>query len=196
MSMRVAFAVGLLALARADLPMHCLRDQAAFRRFRSFRYVRVYFLPELRSRPCAQVLGTWDLEVGAETTPMSGARDFDCGLASPLTAQAALKAFDVKRKLSVKLELPYIATSSDGHKGTWTMIYDEGVEIRVGGKKYFAYFKYEMNKDGSCLSTCSATVNGCVAPCCSNPDFQTANISRYPISRRRLPRVSQSHERL
>merc|ERR1711871_46269 len=135
MSMRVAFAAGLLALARADLPMHCLRDQ---------------------------VLGTWDLEIGAETTPMSGARDFDCGLASPQTAQAALKAFDVKRKLSVKLELPYVATSSDGHKGTWTMIYDEGVEIRVGGKKYFAYFKYEMDKDGSCLSTCSATVNGYV----------------------------------
>ena len=49
------------------------------------------------------------------------------------------------------------------------MIYDEGVEIRIGGKKYFAYFKYHMNTDGTCTSTCSETVNGYVATSALGP---------------------------
>ena len=49
------------------------------------------------------------------------------------------------------------------------MIYDEGVEIRIGGKKYFAYFKYHMNTDGTCTSTCSETVNGYVATSAPGP---------------------------
>jgi len=137
MMCKVLFAAALIvclnAPARGDLPMHCLRDQ---------------------------VVGTWDLEIGDETVPMSAARSFDCGLAAP--KGPTLKAFETKRTVTVKLDLPYVATASDGTKGYWTMIYDEGVEIRIGGKKYFAYFKYEMNKDGTCTSTCSQTVNGYV----------------------------------
>jgi len=134
---KVLFAAVLIvclnAPARGDLPMHCLRDQ---------------------------VIGTWDIEIGDETVPMEHARSFDCGLAAP--KGPVLKAFQTKRTLTVKLDLPYIATASDGTKGYWTMIYDEGVEIRIGGKKYFAYFKYHMNTDGTCTSTCSETVNGYV----------------------------------
>merc|ERR1719453_332257 len=42
------------------------------------------------------------------------------------------------------------------------MIYDEGLEIRIGGKKYFAYFKFRKLADGQTESTCSALNNGYV----------------------------------
>lgn len=126
----------LLPFVAADLPMHCIRDQ---------------------------VIGTWDFSIGPEKTGMDDAREFDCGLASPKSEKAALKSFSEERKISVELKLPYTAVDTKTkQQGTWTMIYDEGMEIRLGGKKYFAYFQYKKNDDGTVKSTCSATVNGYV----------------------------------
>ncbi|KYN98259.1 dipeptidyl aminopeptidase 2 [Plasmodium gaboni] len=34
--------------------------------------------------------------------------------------------------------------------GTWTMVYDEGFEIRLNGSKYFAFFKYERKSNAHC----------------------------------------------
>merc|ERR1711959_148364 len=132
----VIIALVLLPFAAADLPMHCIRDQ---------------------------VIGTWDFSVGAETTSMENARKFDCGLAAPKSAKGALMSFAESRKMTVKLSLPYTAIDTvTKEQGTWTMIYDEGMEIRIGGKKYFAYFKYDLKPSGKCVSTCSETVNGYV----------------------------------
>jgi len=132
----VIIALVLLPFAAADLPMHCIRDQ---------------------------VIGTWDFSVGAETTSMENARKFSCGLAAPKSAKVALMSFAESRKMTVKLSLPYTAIDTvTKEQGTWTMIYDEGMEIRIGGKKYFAYFKYDLKPSGKCVSTCSETVNGYV----------------------------------
>ncbi|ETW17330.1 hypothetical protein PFFVO_03762 [Plasmodium falciparum Vietnam Oak-Knoll (FVO)] len=34
--------------------------------------------------------------------------------------------------------------------GHWTMVYDEGFEIRLNGSKYFAFFKYERKSNAHC----------------------------------------------
>jgi cathepsin C len=137
--MRMTFFVILALVAlfsvRADLPMHCEREE---------------------------VFGVWDFTVGDEITSHANAAKFDCGLAAPKTAAAAEKPFVARRNMTVKLSFPYVAEDLATKKqGTWTMVYDEGMEIRIGGKKYFAYFKYQL--DGKyCVSTCSETVNGYV----------------------------------
>ncbi len=46
-------------------------------------------------------------------------------------------------KYVVSLEEPNVATDGEGNRGTWTMIYDEGFEVVIKGRKYFAFFKYE-----------------------------------------------------
>lgn len=92
---------------------------------------------------------------------MDEARGFDCGLIAPSGAKN--KDFKTKRSMKVKLELPFVATDlKTKAKGTWTMIYDEGLEIRIGGKKYFAYFKFKKMANGKVESTCSSTNNGYV----------------------------------
>lgn len=37
--------------------------------------------------------------------------------------------------------------------GHWTMVYDQGLEIRVNDTKYFGFFKYDRNRSGSCPKT-------------------------------------------
>ena len=54
--------------------------------------------------------------------------------------------FDVKTTLKLTLQLPNVAVDSAGHKGTFTLIYDEGVEVRIHGRKYFAFFKHTVDK--------------------------------------------------
>lgn len=34
--------------------------------------------------------------------------------------------------------------------GHWTMVYDEGFEIRLKGRRYFGFFKYQKNHSGKC----------------------------------------------
>jgi cathepsin C len=50
-----------------------------------------------------------------------------------------------------------IATDREGnkHKGTWTTVYDEGFEVDVGGKKFFAFSKFDHGK-----SLCKGTWPG------------------------------------
>ena len=51
--------------------------------------------------------------------------------------------FDVSSTMRVTLESPNVATDEQGNKGTWTMVYDEGFEVRIAGKTLFAFFVYE-----------------------------------------------------
>merc|ERR1719262_1324527 len=47
----------------------------------------------------------------------------------------------------VTLSDPDTATSEDGAVGMWTMIYDEGFEVAVGGQTFFAFSKFEFVND-------------------------------------------------
>jgi len=46
-------------------------------------------------------------------------------------------------------------------KGTWTMMYDEGFEVRIDNKKFFAFSKY-VKKNGQTSSVCHETFPGWV----------------------------------
>ena len=43
----------------------------------------------------------------------------------------------------ITLSYPNIAVDGDGNTGTWTMIYNQGFEVIIGGRSYFAFSYYE-----------------------------------------------------
>ena len=49
-----------------------------------------------------------------------------------------------KSTFDVLLSEPNVATIVGSNvKGTWTMVYDEGFEVKIDGKVFFAFFAYE-----------------------------------------------------
>jgi len=54
-----------------------------------------------------------------------------------------LVTVSVVRKLRVNLKYPNVAVDEFGNRGHWTMIYNEGFEITVNQRTFFAfsYFK-------------------------------------------------------
>ncbi|XP_068228795.1 dipeptidyl peptidase 1-like [Palaemon carinicauda] len=57
------------------------------------------------------------------------------------------------------LEYPNTVTDEFGNQGTWTLMYDEGFEVRINERSYFAYFKYSQYP-GQSVSYCDQTMNG------------------------------------
>jgi cathepsin C len=126
----------LLLSVSADLPNHCLREQVA-----------------------GEEADIWTLHLGEAKYDKDS---IDC---KPEGKHQG--GFDVHKKLKVSLNADnFKATEvgTDGKKtgtvGTWTMIYDEGWELRLGGKKYFAWSKYENRKGHGMTSMCQETSNG------------------------------------
>jgi len=67
--------------------------------------------------------------------------------------------FKVDKKWTVSLANPNVALATDDkgkkHKGSWTSVYDEGFEVNVGGRNFFAFSKFDHGK-----SECAATFPG------------------------------------
>jgi len=133
--MKVLLMLCALACVHADLPNHCL---------------------------WGQVKGKWTFHMSAagqdknikcsKASNNFGSGDF--GLGEP--AQPIIKS------VQVHLEAPNIARMKQGdkeHLGTWTMIYDEGFEVRVNSHKFFAFSKYTSSV-GSTRSLCHQTFPG------------------------------------
>lgn len=103
------------SLVSADLPVHCLH---------------------------VQISGKWVFELGDDIHDKS----LRCGHNVPDTNLDHFTKdgfnLEVVKKIELVLDEPNIVTDSEGNKGTWTMIYDEGFEVRVHGKRYFAFSKY------------------------------------------------------
>jgi len=107
----------VVQLASADLPVHCLRHQVA---------------------------GDWEFTLG----PLEEKRS-SCGHAKPDNPyqQPHMKFLSntgtlTKRRMTLKD--PNTVAAEDGSSGTWTMIYDEGFEVAVGGATYFAFSKFSF----------------------------------------------------
>lgn len=68
--------------------------------------------------------------------------------------------FPVTKKCNVRLDYPNVAINTEtGAKGTWTMIYDQGFEVIIEEKKYFAFFNF--TKQGTkVISHCGETFTG------------------------------------
>jgi hypothetical protein len=89
-----------------------------------------------------QIIGDWTFDIGAATS-----NSINCGYETPdSNVQHFTRytyALERERSIAVRLAAPNVATLIDsGERGTWTMVYDEGLEVRVGGHTYFAFFAY------------------------------------------------------
>ncbi|GFO42825.1 dipeptidyl peptidase 1 [Plakobranchus ocellatus] len=56
------------------------------------------------------------------------------------------KPFEARNALTVKLTYPDIATDQFNNIGYWTLIYNQGFEIQIAGRKYFGFSYYEGSK--------------------------------------------------
>ncbi|XP_071961201.1 dipeptidyl peptidase 1-like [Antedon mediterranea] len=66
------------------------------------------------------------------------------------------------KEVSIELLFPDVAIDLDyGHQGHWTMIYNQGFEVTINNKKYFAFSKYEK-VSGKIQSVCNETLPGWV----------------------------------
>jgi cathepsin C len=90
------------------------------------------------------VRGTWLFSLG----PTGFNSTVDCS-----------KPFDVKRTIRVELLYPDVAQDEFGNQGFWTLIYNQGFEVVVGTRKYFAFSNYtSVNK--TVINHCSSTMPG------------------------------------
>jgi cathepsin C len=141
MAPRVCFALVAVFVTQvaADLPVHCLHEH---------------------------VKGTWLFEMGDQVHSKDNIKCSDGveGYADK-NANFGLGApnFTPSKKMHITLTAPNgaVAHDEDGkvHQGTWTMIYDEGFEVRVKGQKFFAYNKYKKFADHD-ESYCDKTFPG------------------------------------
>lgn len=123
----------------ADLPIHCLKHQ---------------------------VVGDWTLQI---TTPSLIATSYqnNCGHEipdNPKNSHLALKdSFTPFTEFRVKLadDAQVLQNNADSiEPGTWTMIYDEGLDISVNNRRFTAFFEYVPDSTGTVTSYCGRTVVG------------------------------------
>ena len=68
--------------------------------------------------------------------------------------------FQVKTDLIVELTFPDVALDEFGNQGFWTLIYNQGFEVVVGTRKYFAFSNFTTDANKTVISRCSSTLNG------------------------------------
>lgn len=89
-------------------------------------------------------LGTWVLHLGVD----GKTRKVDCS-----------KNFQITNNYTVHLLFPDKAVDAHGNVGFWTMVYNQGFEIVLAGRKYFAFSKY-VKKGSKVTSMCDQTLHG------------------------------------
>ena len=106
--------------ATTDLPVHCLHGQ---------------------------IVGRWKLHIGVPSSHHAPS----CGMHTPgdLTDPTPDPATVVHahRTYHIELSEPDLATGEDGAVGFWTMVYDEGFEIRLSGITYFAFSAFRRSSE-------------------------------------------------
>ena len=90
-----------------------------------------------------EITGTWLFSIG------EGGHDntIDCS------------EFKAVSELQVQLLFPDVAVDNDGNVGFWTLIYNQGFEVQINGKVYFAFSAYEKSGE-KVVSYCDRTLNG------------------------------------
>jgi len=90
-----------------------------------------------------KIVGVWTFSVGNNTSN----KYVNCN------------HFDVKQQFTITLYEPFVAVDSEGNEGFWTVIYDQGFEVQINYKKYFAFSYFEQH--GTVVTSyCEKTFNG------------------------------------
>ena len=92
------------------------------------------------------ILGSWTFNLG----PAGFDRTVDCDKFS---------SEDVYKTLTVHLAFPDTVVDEYGNKGFWTLIYNQGFEVVVGDRKYFAFSNF-TSINSTVTSYCDSTLNG------------------------------------
>ena len=90
------------------------------------------------------IRGTWILHEGTSGYPTAP----DC------------TGFEVKKTRTVELLYPDVAQDEFGNQGFWTIIYNQGFEVVVGTRKYFAFSNFTTLSNKTVMSYCGSTFNG------------------------------------
>eukprot|EP00823_Brevimastigomonas_motovehiculus_P005018 TRINITY_DN346_c0_g1_i1.p1 TRINITY_DN346_c0_g1~~TRINITY_DN346_c0_g1_i1.p1 ORF type:complete len:534 (+),score=105.32 TRINITY_DN346_c0_g1_i1:37-1638(+) len=117
------------------------------------------------------VSGTWRISLGAA----GWLKDIDC------------TSFTVTDILTVYLQLPNLVYADAGHTqqiGLYTMVADEGIEIQVKNRDYFAFFYYGKN------SSCEYTANGWVHDTEVSRNWGCFVAHRMPSTLESLPQLT------
>ena len=127
----------VVRISRADLPVHCLHRQ---------------------------IIGRWTFHAGPPADHPQA-----CGHHTPGEVRDVLvrEAPKISGTIAVELELasPDLATTIDANGeqelGWWTMVYDQGFEVRLGGRAYFAFGSVQSSSvSANFYSRCSHTAVG------------------------------------
>lgn len=123
-------------ISYADLPIHCLKHQ---------------------------VVGDWKLQIStpAFTTNPS---QLSCGHEipdNPANSYLSLKdSFTPANEFNVNLNTEFQVIADGSGLGSWTMIYDEGLDILLNDHRFTAFFEYTPDENGKVMSYCGRTVVG------------------------------------
>jgi cathepsin C len=130
----------IFEMASADIPVHCLHKQ---------------------------IRGKWTFHLGREELSKHGitcskgvrggeyfSKENNFGLGKP--------NFDVDKTVEIELSAPNVAKASfhgKDYMGEWTMMYDEGFQVDIAGRTFFAFSKFEREQDHD-VSYCGETYPG------------------------------------
>ncbi|KAF4675177.1 hypothetical protein FOL47_008184 [Perkinsus chesapeaki] len=125
-------------LSLADLPVHCLRHQ---------------------------IVGDWEFYIGPSSTERSSCGHKQPDVESQEPGEDRMLS-DNTSTLRITLSNPnnVIMTTDSTHRGTWTMVYDEGFETRIDNRIFFAFSNFELSRDAGGVkhnvSHCDRTLVG------------------------------------
>ena len=93
-----------------------------------------------------------------ETLPLTARTKTSSGRGSSTWAKAVTRRL-IENNFRVELMYPDVAVDEHGNQGFWTLIYNQGFEVVVGTRKYFAFSNY-TKENNTVINHCSSTLPG------------------------------------
>jgi cathepsin C len=96
-----------------------------------------------------EIKGTWTFSVGQIYANYNELKK----------AEGDCSNFKPNKKVRITLQYPDLATDEFGNVGFWTLIYNQGFEVVIAHRKYFAFSRYAGTMDDP-ISYCNETAPG------------------------------------